>query len=264
MRQALDAQLLVLDGDGLRVLAVDGDVLGEIGLGARQRLGELQAQARGGGLRFGFVVDHAEAVLGAQMLVGCARAGIVLQREAGLQGIDGGAPERAPLQRARQHDERARLDGWVGGALITEVGGARSIDREIVALAALVGIGVDREQCTRKADPGQRIVVIGDDGTGEAARSGARIGTKRALALGAQIHCVAPGQDPVALEVGFVALGVLRDLVMREGLWPPIGPGVGRWRGGWRLLRGLSGRGLSGARLSGVCGSGYQEEDDGR
>ena len=95
--------------DALRVLAVDGDELGEVDLAAGEGFGELQAQARGGHFRFGLVVGHAEAVLGAQLLVRLAHGAVVGEGEAGLQGIDGRAPVGAPLQRVAEHGEGAGL-----------------------------------------------------------------------------------------------------------------------------------------------------------
>ena len=144
--------------DALRVLAVDGDELGEVDLPARQGLGELQAQARGGGLRFGLVVDHAEAVLGAQLVVELVHARVVGEGEARLKSVDGGAPVGAPLQCGGENDECVRLQLRFLRALVGEVGRARGVHRKIVALAALVGIGLDREQRARKPEPGGGIL----------------------------------------------------------------------------------------------------------
>ncbi len=44
----VDAELVAFDGDGLRVLGVDGDELGEVHLTAGEVLGELNADARRG------------------------------------------------------------------------------------------------------------------------------------------------------------------------------------------------------------------------
>jgi hypothetical protein len=217
VRETFDAELLAFGDDALRIVAVDRDELGEIHLPARQALGELQAQARGGRLRFGLVVDHAEAVLGAQLLVGQAHLRIVGERQARLQGVDGGPPVGATLERVGEHDEGLRLQGGLLRALIGEVGRARGIDGKVVALAALVGVGRDCEQRARKPEPGSRVLIIGYDGAGETARGRARILGNRALALGAQRRPVAAAEPPVRLEIGLVALGVGLDVVMGEG-----------------------------------------------
>ncbi len=185
MAEAVDAQLLVLGRDALRVLAVDGDELGEVDLAAGEGFGELQAQARGSHFGFGLVVGHAEAVLGAQLLVRRAHGAVVGEGEAGLQGIDGGAVVGTPLQRVAEHGEGTRLLRVASGALIGEVGGAGGVHRQVVALAVLVGVGRDRKQGAGETQPGFGILVVGDDGTGKAARCGARVGAQCALAVAA-------------------------------------------------------------------------------
>ena len=146
VREAFDAELFGLGHDALRILAVDRDELGEIHIPARQGLGELQAQARGRGFRFGLVVDHAEAVLGAQLVVELVHARVVGERQARLESVDGGAPVGAPLQCGGENNECVCLQLRFLRALIGEVGRARGVHGKVVALAALVGIGLNRQQ----------------------------------------------------------------------------------------------------------------------
>ena len=142
----------------------------------RARLSENCRHRRGGShFGFGLVVGHAEAVLGAQLVVGLAHGAVVGEGEAGLQGVDGRAPVGAPLQRVAEHGEGARLLRIVLGALVGDVGGAGSVHRQVVALAVLVRVGRDGEQRAGKADPGVGIASVGDDGAGEVARGGARV-----------------------------------------------------------------------------------------
>ena len=119
-------------------------------------LGELQAQARRRHFRFRLVVGHAEAVLGAQLVVGLAHGAVVGEGKAGLQRVDRRAPVGAPLQRVAEHGEGAGLLRVALGALVGDVGGAGGVHRQIVALAVLVGIGEDGEQRAGKTDPGHR------------------------------------------------------------------------------------------------------------
>ncbi len=218
VREAIDAELLAVGRNGLRVLAVDGNELREVDLLVREVLGELQAQARGGGLRFGLVVDHAEAVLGAQLLVGSAHLAVVGEREARLQSIDRGAPERAALERVAEHGERTRLVAVVLRSAVGDVGGAGGVHRQVVALVAFLGINVDGEERAREPDPGVDVLAVGDDCGGEVARSPARIGAKPFLSGLAQLWRLFAGGLPVGLEVGLVTLAVLLDPLMQEGM----------------------------------------------
>ena len=81
--KAVDAELLLLHGDGGVGRARNGDIGREIDLAARQRIGELEADARRGSIRIDLVVGDAEAVLLPQRLVG-ARGCSGCRREARL------------------------------------------------------------------------------------------------------------------------------------------------------------------------------------
>ena len=216
--EAVDAELLVLRRYALRILAVDGDELGEVDLAARQGFRELQAQARGGHFRLGLVVGHAEAVLGAQLVVRLAHGTVVGERKAGLQGIDRRPPVGAPLQRVAEHGEGAGLLRISCGALVTDVSGAGSVHRQVVALAVLVGVGCDGEKRAGEADPGIGVAAVGDDGSGKAARSGTRVGAQHALAVTTQLGGVARRKLPVRFEVRLVASAVFLDALMGEGM----------------------------------------------
>ena len=61
-------------------------------------------------------------------------------------------------------------------------------------------------------------LVVGDDGAGEAARSGARVGAQRALAVAAQLGGVARRELPVRFEVRLVACRIFLDALVGEGM----------------------------------------------
>jgi hypothetical protein len=216
--QPVYAQLAVLGRYALRVATVDGDEFGEVDLAAGEAFGKLQAQARRRGFGFRLVIGHAEAVLGTQLVVAFAHGAVVGEREASLHGVDGRAPVGAALQRVAEDGEGARLLRITLAALVTQVCSAGGVHRQVVALAILVRVGGDGEQRACQSDPGVGVVFIGDDGAGEVARCGARVGVQRALAVAAQIGGATVGSFPVRLEVGLVADRVVLDALMREGM----------------------------------------------
>ena len=216
--KAVDAQLLVLGRDALRILAVDGDELGEVDLAAGEALGELQAKARRRHFRFRLVVGHAEAVLGTQLVVGFPHGAVVGEGKADLQGVDGRTPVGAPLQRVAEHGERAGFLRIALSTLVSDVGRAGGVYRQIVALAIFVGVGSDGKQRARKADPGVGVAAVGDNGARKIARSGAWIDTQHALAVTAQLGGRTAGVLPVRFEVRLVAGRVLLDALVGEGM----------------------------------------------
>ena len=71
--------------DGEIGAALDADEIGIVAA-RRELVGEVQADARRGGVGFDRVVDDAEAVLGEHVVVGRAACRVVDQREAGAIG----------------------------------------------------------------------------------------------------------------------------------------------------------------------------------
>ena len=102
--EALDAELPLLHRECRLVLAADGDEGREVGALARQVLGELEADARRGGIRIDRVVEQPEAVLLTQALVLLPHLGDLAQLERNAQRIEGRTPELAIGIGARDHD----------------------------------------------------------------------------------------------------------------------------------------------------------------
>ena len=125
----------------------------------------------------------------------------------------------------------AALTAGVLRALVGVPGGARGVDGQVVALAALVGL--DGEQRAGEPGPGRRVVGVEHDGLRIGARCGARVGAggEQPVALRAQLRAAALGL-PVGLEIGLVALGVGLHAGMGEAHL--LGPllGVGKRYGG--------------------------------
>ena len=217
MGEAVEADLARFRAHRLRVLAVDFEVLRPVDLAGRQALGELDAQAWQRRLRVDLVFEDAKAVLGHQLVMGLAHLCVVDQRQAGLERIDGRTPEGAARQRLAQDDERRGLGGRRLRPLVGGPGRARSIDGNLVALAALIGL--DGKQRAGEPRPGARVVAIEHHSLGVGARGGPRVaaGGERPVALGSQLRGIAFGL-PVGLEVGLVALGVALHADVREAL----------------------------------------------
>src|SRR5271166_4214543 len=91
MLEALDAELLVLVGYGGLRRSGDRNIGREIGL-SRQRVGEVETDARRGRFVVDLVVEDAEAVLGAHRLVGFSDVDRIATVERGFQGVEGWTP----------------------------------------------------------------------------------------------------------------------------------------------------------------------------
>ena len=105
---ALDADLLVLGRDRGVGRAGDRDIGGEVGL-ARQRLGEIEADARRRRFVVDLVVDDAEAVLLAHVLVDLARVFVVVTVEAGAVGVERRAPHFVAGEEIAERRQRLGL-----------------------------------------------------------------------------------------------------------------------------------------------------------
>ena len=185
MLQAFGAELLVFRGHRAGGGTGDGDVGREVDLAALQRLGELEADARRGGIVIDFIVENAEAIFGAQIFVNAAHGAIVRCIEAGAIGV-----QRQPIQRLRVVDrtEEGERRGFlilVVSALISGVSGG---DRGLIQAPAIVGIGGGRgPRGTRIIEPGLAVArCCGDDGAKRQER-GARIARDHREAITTQI-----------------------------------------------------------------------------
>ena len=101
MLQPLDANLLIFRADRAVGRAGDGDIGREIRL-ARQRLGELEANPRRGGIIVDLVVGDAKSIFFAQILVGLADVEVVAPVETGAIGVERGTPHFAPRKQIAQ------------------------------------------------------------------------------------------------------------------------------------------------------------------
>ena len=222
MLDALDAKLRVLGRDGGVGIAGHRDIGGEIDLAELQRIRELEADARRGRIRIDLVVDDAEAVLLAQILIGRADIGVVDTIEAGAVGVERGAPALTIGVDLAEERQRLRLVGRGRGALIGGVGGVDGAFAQDVFLAAVLGL--DREGCARIAEPGCGILLVDADRGAEQRQGPALIAARqRRQSLGGElggraldeVACLLPQRrleaDHIACEIvlneGFVGEG---------------------------------------------------------
>src|SRR6185437_5370343 len=155
MFEALDAELLILVGDRRVGRAGDGDIGAEIDL-ALQRIGEIEADAGIGGLVVDLVIEDAEAVFLAQILISGAHVGIVLAREAGVIGVKRDAPGFVARLQIAERRQRFGLRWRALGVLIGGVGGGRGVGEEFVAAFRLGVVGGLAEPCERQ--PRRRVL----------------------------------------------------------------------------------------------------------
>ena len=168
MLQALDADLLVLGRDRGFGRAGDRDIGRKISP-ARERLGEIEADAGQRGFVIDLVVENAESVLGAHRLVGLADVDRVVAVERGLERIERGPPLFVAGEQIGERGEGGRLGGGRGRAQISGVGRGSAAADEFIAV---VGFRVVR----RGRDGGVGEPVRGILGRGGDRRAGELLG----------------------------------------------------------------------------------------
>ena len=134
MLQTLDADLLLLVGDGGIGRAGHRDEGREIDPTARQRLGELEAGARRGGIIVDLVVENAEAVFFAQFGVGGAHGLRVHAVERCLVGVERKPPELLPGVEFAEQVQRGGFLRRRRRALIGVVAGGIGVLLELVGV----------------------------------------------------------------------------------------------------------------------------------
>ena len=216
--QALDAELLVVAGDRRLVLAGHGDEGRQVHPLARQRLGELEAHARRGGIRIDAVVEHPEAVLVPHLFVLAAHVGDVAQRKRLSQRVERRTPLRAIGVASPDQDERVGLLVAVRGALVGDVGGGRRAleDRGAFALVGRPRLqdGAGEAQPVRcigrrdRCDLSERVqggvlVPAQDRCIGVAAECGERFRHRPGIGLDLSLRARG-GFDKVVAVIGFV------------------------------------------------------------
>jgi len=178
VHEPFDADLLILVGNGRIGRAGDGDIGRKIGL-ARQRLGESEAGPRRRGFVIDLVVEDAEAVFFAHVLVDVARVFVVAPLQAGAIGVEGRAPHLVAGEEIAEQREGFRLLSGAAGALIGGVSRALAALKVIVAVVRLrvVRLGAEpgerqprarvlRGACHRRAEERAGVLEFGGDDRG--------------------------------------------------------------------------------------------------
>ncbi len=214
--QALDAELLVLGGNGGLVGAALRDERREIGaLGEFFR--ELEADAGRGGIGIDGVIEQAEAMIGAQLLVLAADIGGFAQVEGQPQRVERGAPQLALAERVAERRQRLGLLARGGRALVGDVGGRRGALQKQRPLAVIgrahLQDGAGEAQPVRGILGGERRDLAHDLQTAAQVgapqrRFGIRPQRRQRLADGARL----------ALDLGFQPDGGISEIVAAERL----------------------------------------------
>ena len=137
MQHALDADLLLLGFDGCRRRVGDDDEGGKVGGRVGERAGEHGADARRGRFGIDHVIDHAEAVLGDDVVEMGFHRFVGRQPEAQPVGRDHLAPHLAVFHAIGQRGQRIGAIDDVGGAQERIHRCRRGELRQIVAVVSL-------------------------------------------------------------------------------------------------------------------------------
>ena len=154
----------------------------------------------------------------AQLLVRIPNPRRIRKRKARPHRVDRRPPIGTPLHRLTQHRQRARLHHLVICKLIGTIGSARCIDRKVILLRALVGIGLDREQRLRKPKPALRRLAVSRGGLRIKPRRTARIARQKLVRSSPEIRRLLGPRLPMVLHIVLVALRVVRDAAVGERL----------------------------------------------
>ena len=106
--------------------------------------------------------------------------------------------------------------------LVGQIGGSRRVNRQVIALAALIRIDFYGEQGTGQSDPclcvlGLRVLDAGNGRSCICTRGCARVICQGALASGSQLGGILPGSLPVFSQIFFISLRIPLDALVREG-----------------------------------------------
>ncbi|GMA77820.1 hypothetical protein GCM10025880_42370 [Methylorubrum aminovorans] len=190
MLEPIDADLGALRRDGGVGRARDGDVGAVIGL-RDEAFREGETDSRRGGVRIDLVVEDAEAVLLAQLLVGRAGLRLVSDREARAVGLQ----RRPPLGLRRldltEPGQRPRLVRRISGAQVALIGGGARAALQLKpsgVIGALLVVA-RRVRCARVVEPVARIARVGGHRGGVGVQLGIRFG---ALAARRDLRLAAP------------------------------------------------------------------------
>ncbi len=159
--EALDANLLILVGDGGVRRTGDGDIGRKIRL-ALELLGEVETDAGRSRFIVDLVVEDAEPVALAHVLVGLADVDRIAPGERGAESVERRAPHLAPREKIAENRQRVGLRGGRRRPLIGGVGRGRAAGHEIVAAIQLGVVGLDRQ--IRQGEPVGGVLGRGGDG----------------------------------------------------------------------------------------------------
>ena len=165
--EPLDANLLLFAADGAARRAGNGDIGGKIGL-SRERLRELETDARRRRIIVDLIIQDAKAVFLAQIFVNLVAVDIVMPIEAGAIGVDRRAPHFPAHEEIAQHRQRFGLGPRRGEAFIGGISGGRAAFAQFIAIGVLRLVRFDRD--ARQLQPvGGVLWIAGDGGGGELA-----------------------------------------------------------------------------------------------
>ena len=171
------------------VVAVERDEGREVGALAGQVLGELEAGARRRRIGVDRVVEQAEAVLVAQLLVGLAHIRDFAQVEREAVGVERRTPQLAVGEGAAEQHERVGFLAGVAGALIGDIGGGRGALEEVVRSLSSAGRICRIVRASRSQLPASRGAT--DDDLRQHLHAGAEIALLKAAS--ASLRSVATG-----------------------------------------------------------------------
>ena len=174
MLEPLDAELALARLKRGRRGVVEGHEGGVVDAGLDQILGELDADARRGGVGVDGMVDDAEALAGAQVEIGGADGCVVDEEQARLVGLEGGPVHGAGLERLGHRGQD--LGAGAGGArqdVAVPDGrtGVAAQRRDILAAG-----GGRRKIGAREARPDRPVVGRDDESGGVGLDRPARVG----------------------------------------------------------------------------------------
>ena len=236
--QAVDAELRVLGRDrGVR-RAGHRNEGSEVDAPLGQRLREVEAHPRRGGIRVDLVVGDAEAALLAQLLIGLAQGRLVGELKACRIGVERRPPVLAHDVEIAEEGERLGLGRACRRALIGDVGGGRTALPELVALRVI--LGRDRLDGLDEADPvGGVLRLERDRGGVEAHRPALVRAAHEPLGVAPQLRRrpAGGGRAGLGLQLLLEAHPFAREIVAHEALLGESGGGAEKGRGDGRGAR---------------------------
>ncbi len=171
--EAFHAELFVVGRDRRLVLARHRYERREIGAPPRQLFRELEARARRNRIRIDGIIQHPEAVIGAQPLVLAAQVGALAQFEREPQGVERRAPSFAVSEGLAEQRQAVGFQVAVAGALVGDIGGGRRTIEQQCAFAVVARENL--QHGARQAQPVRRVGRRHGDELAEHGHAGAKV-----------------------------------------------------------------------------------------